>query len=457
MTSNALVDLRTNEVLAVQVDTIPITVGDSYPLLWVAGQSDLATTTWTYDGVNVVAPVDALAEQKTRTKANLAEFTLEKEAQGIVYLGVTVQTDRDSQSLIASLRVQAQEAIVAATPFEITWKGTDGFLVLNAAETVALSDAVNEWVNDTATEEKRISDLIDAAATELDAFEFEYVDEWSIDPLTDTDWIQKGNTFDIVTSNYSTIAFLSPSQIAVIEDITGELRTYTFNGSTDWAQTGNGLSLPLVAVSSITGLSSNRIALIDSSNDELVTYDFDGTDWAQVGNGLSIANSGTPYVAGLSSNRVALTDGSTSNLMTYDFDGTDWAQVGNTLNVFGGFLSIAGMSGNRITAAVGFSGELRTYDFDGTDWAQVGNGLNVVLGDASVAYMTGTRVAYIDNVGDELRTYDWDGSDFAQVGNGLSIPIPAGAVNRPAMAGLAANRIVIIDTTDTDMRTYDFV
>ena len=102
---------------------------------------------------------EALKQQK---KDEIAAARYEYEIAGVVFDGVHVTTDREDQAMITAVALSA----VADPTYTTVWKGADGYLTLNAAETLAMARIVGAHVEAAFEEEKRLSELIDAAQTE---------------------------------------------------------------------------------------------------------------------------------------------------------------------------------------------------------------------------------------------------------------------------------------------------
>jgi hypothetical protein len=86
-------------------------------------------------------------------------------------------------------------------------------------------------------------------------------------------------------------------------------------------------------------------------------------------------------------------------------------------------------------------------------WEQVGNDLNVSgAGTGKITALSSTRIAFIDTTNEDLRTYDFDGTDWSQTGNDLNIS----GIHTLSITALSSTRIAFIDVTNEDLRTYDF-
>jgi hypothetical protein len=219
MPTSCLVDLVTNEVLAVQDSGEPIPATDTYRFLWVTGQSDSATETWIYDGVNVVAPADAVGERRRREKANLAEFVkfgtpyvdldltfdASSDAQrdggtgapittdlsltensGIVYNGVVVQTDKETVGTFSGYRADARIEIAAV-------EALSGGALTNATYTGNLLDVTsedNQCISMAMSPDGLHMYLLGASTT--DVYEYSLTTPWDLSTASYT-----GNSLDV--------------------------------------------------------------------------------------------------------------------------------------------------------------------------------------------------------------------------------------------------------------------
>jgi hypothetical protein len=271
-----------------------------------------------------------------------------------------------------------------------------------------------------------------------------------------------GNDLNIPGIGSIYMTAMSPTRIAFIENISGDLRTYDFDGNTgNWSQVGNLFSVSGSGnLFSLTALSSSRIALTDNTNKKLRTYDFDGTDWSLVGNELTITGALTPVVTALSSSSVAFFDGGNDDLRTYDFDGTDWSQVGNDLNISGaGSSSITALSSSRIAFFDYSTDILKTYDFDSNtgDWSQVGNDLSVSAGSTTITALSSSRIAFIDDTDYQLRIYEFNDINWSQISNDFDISTITPSTGLVGIAALSSSRIAYTDPTNEDLRVYSSI
>lgn len=116
-------------------------------------------------------PEPTFDELKAQKKAEIAAARYAAETGGCTVDGVTIATDRGSQSLLAAAVVTAR----LDPEFKTRWKCADGhFVTLDAMQLRAIGDAVTAHVEACFAREAELVELIDAAATpdELDAIQW---------------------------------------------------------------------------------------------------------------------------------------------------------------------------------------------------------------------------------------------------------------------------------------------
>lgn len=276
-------------------------------------------------------------------------------------------------------------------------------------------------------------------------------------PYPDGSW-SLTNTTSIGLSGTPAICALSETAIVVCDTSSDALKRYDWNGSS-WAQTGSNTALPAFSGNpSLTALDSSTIVYIDATQRDMTVYSWNGSTFDAVGSPYTIGSFGGAFhLAALSSTVVALADA--SNDLLYKFT---WSGSSFTLNFS---TSIGTTSSPAIcklgSSAVGFSeytqDSIKKYTAT-TTWTQTGNALSVAAGGTdfrAVATLTDDAIAYIDATNDSLRVYEFTrgGSDWYQVGSSTGSTIG----NYPAMASLAWNKIVLVDSTSASVKTYTWV
>lgn len=114
------------------------------------------------DFVPYVPPPLTLAQLKERKRAEIAAARYEAEVAGIEVNGVSIATDRDSQSLLTGAAVSA----MLDENYSVEWKQPDGtFISLNAAQIIELGKAVRAHVESCFSHEKELYTAIEAAQT----------------------------------------------------------------------------------------------------------------------------------------------------------------------------------------------------------------------------------------------------------------------------------------------------
>ena len=262
-----------------------------------------------------------------------------------------------------------------------------------------------------------------------------------------------GAGLPIASINVTALAALSAIDVAFIDSVLDELRTYRFIGSS-WSLVGSGLSISGIGNPALAALNSTDVAFIDDLLEELRVYRFNGSTWSLVGSGLSIPGISFPALTALNSTDVAFIDRSLDELRVYRFNGSTWSLVGSGLSISGsGFPALAALNSTDVAFIDDIFEELRLYRFNGSAWSLVGSGFSIPgVSSPALANLNATDVAFFDATLDELRIYRFDGSTFAQVGSGLAI---AGA-DIPALTALNSNDVAFIDNSLKEIRKYRF-
>lgn len=110
--------------------------------------------------VTVLDAIDMVAIGKSNLTAYAADKRWRKEVGGIVVGGVPVATDDRSKLLIAGARIKAD----ANPEFTTKWKTDGGFVLIDAATIIAVSDAVLAHVDACFAMEDEVIAEIDAGA-----------------------------------------------------------------------------------------------------------------------------------------------------------------------------------------------------------------------------------------------------------------------------------------------------
>lgn len=96
--------------------------------------------------------------QKIQLKQEIAERRYQKEISGIEVNGVTVDTTRESQSLITGAAVSA----MLDSTYTCRWKTPTGFIELDAAATIALAQSVRVHVQACFDRERELLEQLEA-------------------------------------------------------------------------------------------------------------------------------------------------------------------------------------------------------------------------------------------------------------------------------------------------------
>lgn len=121
---------------------------------------DLVNGTWQQAWTVRDRTADELAAAKRAALGALAALRYEKETAGITFGGVLIPTDRQTCSILTGAYVQA----AGNSAFAIRFKSPDGtFTPINAAQILAVGDAVTAHVQACFARESDLADAINAA------------------------------------------------------------------------------------------------------------------------------------------------------------------------------------------------------------------------------------------------------------------------------------------------------
>ena len=107
----------------------------------------------------VVPPT--LEDVKTAKLAELASARYTEEVGGIVVGGVTIATDRESQSMLTGAYVSLKQGLMQS----VNWKGDDGWVTATLTEIEPIAQAVGLHVQQCFTKESQLSAQVNAAST----------------------------------------------------------------------------------------------------------------------------------------------------------------------------------------------------------------------------------------------------------------------------------------------------
>lgn len=172
-TRTGLADLSPEELAGIGVYSVlgerpefdPYTQQIQGPTLELAG--DVVEASWTVEDLSAEEAAERLEAAKAAKRAEIAAARFAAETGGIVVGVAEIRTDRESQAMItgAALKAMQDEA------YACKWKAEGGFIELNAAQILAVADAVRAHVQSCFDHEADLTALIDAAETweELEA------------------------------------------------------------------------------------------------------------------------------------------------------------------------------------------------------------------------------------------------------------------------------------------------
>ena len=107
----------------------------------------------------VVPPT--LEDVKTAKLAELASARYTEEVGGIVVGGVTIATDRESQSMLTGAYVSLKQGLMQS----VNWKGDDGWVTATLTEIEPIAQAVGQHIQACFTKEGQLAAQVKAATT----------------------------------------------------------------------------------------------------------------------------------------------------------------------------------------------------------------------------------------------------------------------------------------------------
>lgn len=116
------------------------------------------------DYVSTKGKIDTLGRVKEPKKREITQTRYERETGGLTVDGVTIATDRESQSLITG----AALAATRDSGYACQWKTQSGFVQLDAATIIKIADAVRAHVQACFDKEAELMALLEAATTKED-------------------------------------------------------------------------------------------------------------------------------------------------------------------------------------------------------------------------------------------------------------------------------------------------
>lgn len=111
--------------------------------------------------LHVITAEDALAAHVNEMKRRVAAQRWRVETGGIMADDVAVSTDRDTQAKLTAVRIIAKED----PAYTCNWKLPGGFVTVNAAQIIAMADAVRAHVQSAFDREAALLTEIEAATT----------------------------------------------------------------------------------------------------------------------------------------------------------------------------------------------------------------------------------------------------------------------------------------------------
>lgn len=125
-------------------------------------------------GDNYTPAMPTLADTIALRKVELAALRYEKETSGIIVNGVSIRTDRESQGMVAGAWITMQ----TSPALMLNWKGTNGWVQLNAASVAAIATAVSNHVQACFNSEFVHSSSLDACTTVAAVIAYDITTGW---------------------------------------------------------------------------------------------------------------------------------------------------------------------------------------------------------------------------------------------------------------------------------------
>lgn len=123
-------------------------------------------------------PAPTFEELKAQKLAALAAYRYGIETGGCPWGGQMIATDDRAKTLLAGARTAADEALASGKAYHINWKSSNGWVVLGAADIVAMSDAVRTFVQ-SCFDAERMHDLqISALTTIAELASYDFTTGW---------------------------------------------------------------------------------------------------------------------------------------------------------------------------------------------------------------------------------------------------------------------------------------
>lgn len=115
---------------------------------------------------------------KAQKLSALSAFRYGVDTGGFNWNGQEIATDDRAKTLLAGARTAADAAISAGDDYQVNWKTSTGWAVINAATIVALSNAVREFVQHCFDQEKEHYDAIMALETVSEVIDYDFTTNW---------------------------------------------------------------------------------------------------------------------------------------------------------------------------------------------------------------------------------------------------------------------------------------
>lgn len=123
-------------------------------------------------------PALTLLELKALKLSQLASYRYQVEMGGTMVGGILVATNDRAKTMLAGARTAAEEALNNDQPYSINWKTADGWIVLDAATIIMISNSVRSFIQDCFDNEKAHYESIENLTTAESVESYDFTTGW---------------------------------------------------------------------------------------------------------------------------------------------------------------------------------------------------------------------------------------------------------------------------------------
>ena len=180
MKTFALIKNNVIDQISCCLDTIPIPIFDGVETKDITGMNPLPEIGWTFDGINFssinnIPIATQIRTAKDSKKTSVAAFRFRVETGNILFDGIIVNTDRESQSIASSLFTSFTNNIIS----EVDWKTGDGTWISVTKESFTpIAQAIVDHVQKSFTQEKIHDTNIEGLITLASVNSYDYTIGW---------------------------------------------------------------------------------------------------------------------------------------------------------------------------------------------------------------------------------------------------------------------------------------